>query len=125
MNLGKRSAALIATGISGVLVLSSCGGGDEGGGGGGDSAESEASGTVVFGESTDFPDNLFPIISSGNATSVANILVRILPGVTQLLPDFSVSFDPELLTEEPTLEEVDGSQVNTYSINPDAVWSDG
>ncbi len=76
-------------------------------------------------ESTDFPDNLFPIISSGNATSVANILIRILPAAFQLLPDFSVAHDPELLTEEPTLEEVDGKQVNVYSINPDAVWSDG
>lgn len=124
MNLGKRSAALIATGISGVLVLSSCGGGDEGGGGGGEE-ETQASGQVVFGESTDFPDNLFPVISAGNATSVANILVRILPGAFQLLPDFSVAHDPELLTEEPTLEEVDGNQVNVYTINPDAVWSDG
>ncbi|MDQ4038808.1 MAG: ABC transporter family substrate-binding protein [Actinomycetota bacterium] len=123
MNLGKRSAALIASGISGVLVLSGCGGGDEGGGGGGE--ETEASGTVVFGESTDFPDNLFPIISSGNATSVANILIRILPGAFQLLPDFTVAHDPELLTEEPTLEDVDGKQTNVYSINPDAVWSDG
>ena len=123
MNLGKRSAALIATGISGVLVLSSCGGGDEGGGGG--EEETQASGQVVFGESTDFPDNLFPVISAGNATSVANILVRILPGAFQLLPDFTVAHDPELLTEEPTLEEVDGNQVNVYTINPDAVWSDG
>ncbi len=122
MNLGKRSAALIASGITGALVLSACGGGDDGGddeGGG-----SEPTGQVVFGESTDFPDNLFPIISSGNATSVANILVRILPAAYQLLPDFSVAHDPELLTEEPTLEEVDGKQVNVYSINPDAVWSD-
>jgi peptide/nickel transport system substrate-binding protein len=123
VNLGKRSAALIATGISGVLVLSSCGGGDEGGGGG--EEETQASGQVVFGESTDFPDNLFPVISAGNATSVANILVRILPGAFQLLPDFTVAHDPELLTEEPTLEEVDGNQVNVYTINPDAVWSDG
>ena len=123
MNLGKRSAALIATGISGALVLSGCGGGDEGGGGGGE--ESQASGTVVFGESTDFPDNLLPIISSGNALSVGNILIRILPSTFQLLPDFTVAYDPELLTEEPTLEEVDGKQVNVYSINPDAVWSDG
>ena len=123
MNLGKRSAALIASGISGVLVLSSCGGGDEGGGGG--EEETQASGQVVFGESTDFPDNLFPVISAGNATSVANILVRILPGAFQLLPDFTVAHDPELLTEEPTLEEVDGNQVNVYTINPDAVWSDG
>ena len=124
MKLGKRSVALMATGISGALVLSGCGGGDDGGGGGGGD-DTEASGTVVFGESTDFPDNLFPVISSGNATSVANILIRILPAVTQLLPDLSVTFDPELLTEEPTLEDVDGQQVNTYSINPDAVWSDG
>nr|MBA3409318.1 ABC transporter family substrate-binding protein [Geodermatophilaceae bacterium] len=124
-NLGKRSAALIATGISGVLVLSSCGGGDEGGDGGGGEEETQASGQVVFGESTDFPDNLFPVISAGNATSVANILVRILPGAFQLLPDFTVAHDPELLTEEPTLEEVDGNQVNVYTINPDAVWSDG
>jgi len=123
VNFGKRSAALIATGISGVLVLSSCGGGDEGGGGG--EEETQASGQVVFGESTDFSDNLFPVISAGNATSVANILVRILPGAFQLLPDFTVAHDPELLTEEPTLEEVDGNQVNVYTINPDAVWSDG
>ncbi len=124
MNLGKRSAALIATGIvTGAMVLSGCGGGDDGddAGGGG----SEPTGQVVYGESTDFPDNLFPIISSGNATSVANILIRILPGPFQLLPDFSVAHDPEFMTEEPTLEEVDGKQVNVYSINPDAVWSDG
>ncbi|MBA3292642.1 MAG: hypothetical protein H0T40_02625 [Geodermatophilaceae bacterium] len=34
-------------------------------------------------------------------------------------------YDDELLTGEPTLEEVEGKQVNVYSINPDAVWSDG
>jgi len=121
VNLGKRSAALIATGISGVLVLSGCGGGDESGGGG----SSEASGQIVYGESTDFPDNLFQVISSGNATSVANLQIRVLPHAFQLLPDFTVAYDPELLTEEPTLEEVDGQQVNVYTINPDAVWSDG
>ncbi len=33
--------------------------------------------------------------------------------------------DPELLTEAPTLDEVDGKQVNVYTVNPDAVWSDG
>ena len=57
----------------------------------------------MYGESADFPDNLFPIISSGNVTSVANILIRILPAAFQLLPDFSVAHDPELLTEAPTL----------------------
>ncbi len=123
MKLGKRSAALIASGISSVLVLSGCGGGDSGGGSSG--TDTQASGTVVYGESTDFPDNLFQIISSGNATSVANIMVRVLPSAFQVLPDFSVEHDPELLTEEPTLDTVDGKQVNVYTINPDAVWSDG
>ncbi len=124
VNSGKRSAALIATGIvSGAMVLSGCGGGDSGGGSSG--TDTQASGTVVYGESTDFPDNLFQIISSGNATSVANIMVRVLPSAFQVLPDFSVEHDPELLTEEPTLDTVDGKQVNVYTINPDAVWSDG
>jgi len=118
---GKRSA-LFATGIAGALVLSGCGKGDTGAGG---SDEGQASGQIVYGESTDFPDNLLPIISSGNATSVANILIRIQPGPFQLLPDSSVVHDPEFMTEEPSLEEVDGKQVNVYSINPDAVWSDG
>ena len=124
MKLGKRSVALMATGISGVLVLSSCGGGDEGGGGGGEE-ESQGSGQVVFGESTDFSDNLLQIISSGNALSVGYLMGRVLPSVSQLLPDGEVVHDPELLTEEPTLEEVDGKQVNVYTINPDAAWSDG
>ncbi len=31
----------------------------------------------------------------------------------------------DLLAEEPLSEEVDGAQTITYSINPDAVWSDG
>jgi hypothetical protein len=50
--------------------------------------------------------HLLPIISSGNATSIANILIRIQPGPFQLLPDFSVVHDPEFMTEEPTLEGV-------------------
>ena len=121
MNSGKRSAALIA---AGALVLSGCGGGDSGGDGGG-GGEEAGTGQVVFGESTDFPDNLFPIITAGNVFSVSTIEVRLLPQAFRLYPDFSVQYDDVLLTEDPTLEEVDGKQVNVYSINPDAVWSDG
>ena len=121
MERRTSKTALIATGIS-ALVLSGCGGGDVGGGG---DEQPSGQGQVVFGESTDFPDNLFQLIAAGNATSVANISIRIFPSVFELLPDFSVAYDDELLTEEPTLEEVDGKQVNVYSINPDAVWSDG
>ncbi|QNG37756.1 ABC transporter family substrate-binding protein [Geodermatophilaceae bacterium NBWT11] len=124
MKLSKRSAVLIASGMAGAMALSACGGGSsDGGGGGGDAAS--GSGRVVFGESTDFPENLFPYIAAGNATSVANLLIRVLPGPYVVEPDFSVNWDQDLLASEPELDTADGGQVNTYEINPDAVWSDG
>ncbi|MGY1618810.1 ABC transporter family substrate-binding protein [Geodermatophilus sp. SYSU D00691] len=123
MKLSKRSSALIATGIAGAMALTACGGSD--GGGGDEGGEAAQGGRVVFGESTDFPENLFPNIASGNATSTANILSGILPGAFIVEPDFTVVHNPDLLTEEPTLSEEGGTQVITYSINPDAVWSDG
>ncbi|GHE14217.1 ABC transporter family substrate-binding protein [Klenkia taihuensis] len=123
MKSRKRGAALLATGIAGAMVLSACGGGssDSGGGESGSSGE----GRVVFGESTDFPENLFPYIAAGNATSVANLLIRVLPGPYVVEPDFSVKWDEDLLASEPELDTANGGQVNTYVINPDAVWSDG
>ncbi|GAA4309018.1 hypothetical protein GCM10023162_13900 [Klenkia terrae] len=121
MKFSKRGAALVATGIAGAMVLSACGGGSsDSGGGEGDSG----SGRVIFGESTDFPENLFPYIAAGNATSVANLLIRVLPGPYVVNPDFSVDWDQDLLASEPELDTSSG-QVNTYEINPDAVWSDG
>jgi len=125
VKLSKRSAVLIASGMAGAMALSACGGGSssDGGGGGGDAAS--GSGRVVFGESTDFPENLFPYIAAGNATSVANLLIRVLPGPYVVEPDFSVNWDQDLLASEPELDTADGGQVNTYEINPDAVWSDG
>ncbi|MCZ2850402.1 ABC transporter family substrate-binding protein [Modestobacter sp. VKM Ac-2978] len=123
MKLSKRTSMLIATGLTGVMALSACGGGSDDGEGGGEA--SGGSGRVVFGESTDFPENLYPNIAAGNATSVANVLIKVLPSAYQVQPDFTVEFNEDLFTGEPTLEEVDGQQVNTYEINPDAVWSDG
>jgi len=120
VKFSKRGAALVATGIAGAMVLSACGGGssDSGSSGGG-------SGRVIVGESADFPENLFPYIAAGNATSVANLLIRVLPGPYVVEPDFSVNWDQDLLASEPELDTADGGQVNTYEINPDAVWSDG
>ncbi|MCW2582517.1 MAG: putative Extracellular solute-binding protein [Klenkia sp.] len=124
MKLSKRSAVLIASGMAGAMALSACGGGSsDGGGGGGD--EASGSGRVVFGESTDFPENLFPYIAAGNAVSVANLLIRVLPAPFVVNPDFSVEYDQDLLAAEPELDTAGGGQVNTYEINPDAVWSDG
>jgi oligopeptide transport system substrate-binding protein len=41
VRLSKRSAALIATGLTGAMVLSACGGGDDSGSGGGAAAEGD------------------------------------------------------------------------------------
>ena len=122
MKLSKQSAALIATGLVSALALTACGGSDDEGGG---DSSATGSGRVVYGESTDFPENLFPLISAGNATSVANIEIQMFPTSFDILPDFSVEYNKDLLTEEPTLDTSSGKQVNVYTINPDAVWSDG
>ncbi|QXG75136.1 ABC transporter family substrate-binding protein [Modestobacter sp. L9-4] len=124
MKLSKRSAVLIATGVTGAMALAACGGGDDSGNGGGEKAAG-GSGRVVFGESTDFPENLFPLISAGNATSVANISAQLLPQTFDVQPDFSVTYNKDLLASEPTLSTDGGTQVNVYQIKPEAVWSDG
>ncbi|MGY1838931.1 MULTISPECIES: ABC transporter family substrate-binding protein [unclassified Modestobacter] len=121
MKLSKRSAMLIAAGVTGSMVLSACGGGSESGEGGGDAS----GGRVVYGESTDFPENLYRYISAGNATSVQTIMGRVLPAPFNVDADFNVEWDENLLTEEPTLDQSSGQQVNVYTIRDEAVWSDG
>ena len=73
MKLSKRVAALIATGVAGTMVLSACGGSSSGSGGGGSGS---GSGSVTFGESDDWPQNLFPYLSAGNVTTVQDIEAR-------------------------------------------------
>jgi peptide/nickel transport system substrate-binding protein len=124
VKLSKRGAAVIATGVAGALVLSACGGGSDDGGGEEGSANGP-SGRVVYGESTDFPENLYGGIAAGNAVSAANIRRAVIPGTYNILPDFSVEYDDDLLAEEPTLSTEGGTQVNTYTLRDEAVWSDG
>ncbi|HEX5493843.1 MAG TPA: hypothetical protein VFX70_04625, partial [Mycobacteriales bacterium] len=115
--------ALLAPAVVLAMVAAACGGGsgtDKGGGNG-----ATGKGTLIYGESTDWPENLFPLISAGNATSVANILIRILPGAYRVYPDFTVKADTVLLASEPTSTTQGGKQVVTYKLNPKAVWSDG
>jgi peptide/nickel transport system substrate-binding protein len=123
VKLSKRSAALIAAGLTGAMALSACGGGSDNGGGG--SSSGGGSGRVVYGEATDWPENLMPLISAGNALSVANIEAQLLPQAYLIQPDLSIKYDDQLLTEEPTSEVSGDTQTITYKINPDAVWSDG
>jgi peptide/nickel transport system substrate-binding protein len=121
VKLSKRTVMLVVTGVTGAMVLSACGGDSDSGGG--ESASGE--GRVVFGEATDWPENLFPLISAGNATSTADIEAELLPQAYEIQPDFTVQWNDEFLTEEPTSEVVGDSQTVTYKVNPDAVWSDG
>jgi len=122
VKLSKRSAALIATGIAGAMALTACGGGSGGDEG---SSDSSSGGRVIYGEATDWPENLFQGISAGNATSTQNIMGRVLPAPFIVKPDFSVEYDKNLLSEEPKLDTSGGNQVVTYTISDDAVWSDG
>lgn len=122
VKLSKRHAALIAIGLSGAVMLTACGGG---GGGGNNEGGQAQGGRVIYGESTDWPENLYQYISAGNATSTQNIMGRVLPWAYEIQPDFSVKWNNALLAQEPTLDASGGKQVNVYKINKDAVWSDG
>jgi peptide/nickel transport system substrate-binding protein len=123
VKLSKRSSLLVATGVVGAMALTACGGGSDSGGG--DSSSSGGSGRVVYGEATDWPENLMPLISSGNALSVANIEAQLLPQAYLIQPDLSIKYDDTLLTDEPTSQVNGDSQTVTYHLSPDAVWSDG
>jgi peptide/nickel transport system substrate-binding protein len=113
--------ALLA-GVSAIaLALTACGssggGGGKGGGGGG-------SGTMKFGEATDFPENLLPLISAGNATSTANLEIRMLDGAFIAKPNLTYAADPDQITSATSTVQ-NGQQVVDIKINPKAVWADG
>jgi peptide/nickel transport system substrate-binding protein len=118
VKLTKRAAALVALGTAGAIVLTACGGS-----GGGNQAKS--GGQAIYGETTDWPENLFPLISAGNATSTANIEAQLLPQAFYVQPDFTLQYNKDLFTEEPTTSTSGNTQTVTYKINPKAVWSDG
>lgn len=118
----RKGTAILAPAVVLAMVAAACGGG---GGGGSEGDDSGPSGQIVYGESTDWPENFFNLIAAGNATSVANMVVNVLPAPFRIMPDFTFKYDSELLSEEPTSEEVNGKQTITYKLNPDAVWSDG
>lgn len=129
MILSKRHAALIATGIAGAMALTACGGGGNSSGGGGsasgNSGGGNASGRVVYGESTDWPENLMPLISAGNVLSAGNIMAGVLPQVYRILPDASLKYNDDLMASEPVSAVNGNTQTITYKIKPNAVWSDG
>jgi peptide/nickel transport system substrate-binding protein len=79
---------------------------------------------VVWGASQPFPENFLPVIGPGAAVSTTQLEAQVLPGPFRLTPDLAVVHDEDLLTSEPTTSLVDGQQVVTYHLDPQARWSD-
>lgn len=124
MRVHKGAAALICATVAAVVVAgcASSGGGKNNSG---KSGSAKSGGSLIYGESTDYPENLMPLISAGNSTAVANLEVRLLNGPFRTTPQFNYEADPDQVTGQPTSEVQNGQQVVTYKINPKAVWDDG
>lgn len=114
--------ALIAGAAALALALTACSSSKSNGSS--SSGGGKPSGRLIYGEGSDFPENLFPYIAAGNVTSVANITGRVLDGVFRLAPDVSFQMDPDQATSA-TSTMVNGQQVVDIKINPKAVWADG
>ena len=123
-----KGKVLIAGAAAVTLALTACSGSSSGSGSGkssGSGNTSSGSGQLVFGESTAFTENLQPLIAAGNATSTANLEVRMLNGPYRITPQFGYQLDPDQVSGTPTNKLVNGQQVVEFKINPKAVWDDG
>jgi peptide/nickel transport system substrate-binding protein len=115
-----RSVRWIVLVLGLMLVAAACGGG--GGGGGSGKPATKQGGTLNYGadqEPTGFNNNT----SKDNGTSVANVMINVLPQAFHLTPDFKVAMNTDLLDSA----EQTSSQPQTivYKIKQNAVWSDG
>jgi peptide/nickel transport system substrate-binding protein len=115
-----RSARWIVLILGLALVAAACGGG--GGGGGAPKVATKQGGTLNYGadqEPTGFNNNT----SKDNGTSVANVMINVLPQTFHLTPDFKVAMNTDLL--ESAEQTSSNPQTIVYKIKQSAVWSDG
>ena len=119
-----RTARLAALLVGLAMVAAACGGGGDDGGGtsGGSSGQVQQGGTLNYAadqEPTGFNNNT----SKDNGTSVANIVINMMPVAFHLTPDFKVVMNEDLLdSAEQTSED---PQTIVYKIKQNAAWSDG
>lgn len=127
MRVPTGKALVVGVAALSLAVAGCSSSGSKGGGGGNGTGSSNVpnGGTLIYGESTDFPENLMPLISAGNSTATANLEVRILNGPFQITPKIAFQADPTQVVGQPTSQVENGQQVVTYEINPKAVWDDG
>jgi peptide/nickel transport system substrate-binding protein len=119
----KGTAVIVGAAVL-ALGLAACSSSKSSGSSGSSGSSAKPTGSLVFGESTDFPENFMPLISAGNATSTANIEGRVLNGAFRSAPDISFQTDPDQITSA-TSSLVNGQQVVDIKINPKAIWADG
>jgi peptide/nickel transport system substrate-binding protein len=134
---GKAALACAAVAALAVAGCSSSGGGNGNGNGGGNgggnsggnnnsssSSGGKSGGTLIYGESTGYPEDLQPLISAGNSTAVANLEVRLMDGPYRITPKFTFEADPDQISSGSS-QVVNGQQVVDLKLNPKAVWADG
>ena len=114
----RRWGPAIAAAATAALVLTGCAGAAG-------AAGSATGGSATFGAPDDWPENLLPYVSGGTSVTVQDLLGRVLPSAFVVQPDLTVTYDRELLADEPQNTLVNGVQTTIYHINPAAVWSDG
>jgi peptide/nickel transport system substrate-binding protein len=120
----RRSTALLAAGAALALTAAACGGSSNDGGSTG-GQQTRASGQIVYVESSDAFENLFPLITAGNITSVATQEIQILPRPYYIWPDLNYHADLNILAADPKSSTEAGKFTVTYQLNEKAVWSDG
>jgi peptide/nickel transport system substrate-binding protein len=117
-----RSLRWIVLILGFALIAAACGGGGGGGGGGSGKPATKQGGTLNYGadqEPTGFNNNT----SKDNGTSVANVVINVLPQTFHLTPDFKVAMNTDLL--ESAEQTSSNPQTVVYKIKQNAVWSDG
>ncbi|BBY82556.1 ABC transporter family substrate-binding protein [Mycolicibacterium pulveris] len=132
MKIGRFAAATLAT----VLVLSGCSGGNDEAPSAGGAAEVGATNDInpqprenlreggnLRLALNDFPPNFNPLHIDGNTGDVASLMRPTMPRAFQIAADGSASVNTDYFTSV-ELTSTD-PQVVTYTINPEAVWSDG
>ena len=111
MRLSKRSAVLIATGLTGAMVLSACGGSDDSGSGGGAGGGEGGSFSIYIGE----PEN--PLVPSNTTESEGH---QVISSLWTGLIEYSAQGEVEYTGVADTIESQDNT---TWTVTLKDGWT--